>query len=77
MSVFLGLMSGTFNSFLIDQIQQHTSYFLEIPDHMIVYYKEALVFALLGILRMENKINVLSSIIEAKHDHSSGHIVKP
>ena len=68
---------GTHNRFLIDQIQQHTSCFLEIPDHTIVDYKEALVFALLGLLRKENQINVLSSVTGAKHDHSSGRIAKP
>ena len=68
---------GTHNRFLIDQIQQHTSCFLEIPDKTIVDYKEALVFALLGLLRKENKINVLSSVTGAKHDHSSGRIAKP
>jgi anhydro-N-acetylmuramic acid kinase len=44
---------------------------------MIVDYKEALVFALLGLLRKENQINVLSSVTGAKHDHSSGRIAKP
>ena len=68
---------GTYNRFLIDQIQQHTSCFLEIPDRTIVDYKEALVFALLGLLRKENQINVLSSVTGAKHDHSSGRIAKP
>jgi anhydro-N-acetylmuramic acid kinase len=68
---------GTYNRFLIDQIQQHTSCFLEIPDLTIVDYKEALVFALLGLLRKENQINVLSSVTGAKHDHSSGRIAKP
>ena len=68
---------GTYNRFLIDQIQQQTSCFLEIPDPTIVDYKEALVFALLGLLRKENQINVLSSVTGAKHDHSSGRIAIP
>jgi anhydro-N-acetylmuramic acid kinase len=61
----------------MDQIQKHTSCFLEIPNHTIVEYKEALVFALLGLLRNENKINVLSSVTGATQDHSSGRIAKP
>ena len=68
---------GTYNRFLMDQIQKHTSCFLEIPDRKIVDYKEALIFALLGLLRKENQINVLSSVTGAKHDHSSGRIAKP
>ena len=68
---------GTYNRFLINQIQQHTRCFLELPDCTIVDYKEALVFALLGHLRKENQINVLSSVTGAKYDHSSGRIAKP
>jgi anhydro-N-acetylmuramic acid kinase len=68
---------GAYNRFLMDQIQKHTSCFLEIPNHTIVEYKEALVFALLGLLRNENKINVLSSVTGATQDHSSGRIAKP
>lgn len=68
---------GTHNRFLMDQIQKDTNCFLEIPDDTIVDYKEALIFALLGLLRKENQINVLSSVTGAKHDHSSGRIAKP
>lgn len=68
---------GVYNCFLIDQVQKHTGCFLEIPNHTIVEYKEALVFALLGLLRNENKINVLSSVTGATRDHSSGRIAKP
>ena len=68
---------GAYNCFLMDQIEKHTSCFLKIPNQTIVEYKEALVFALLGLLRNENKINVLSSVTGATQDHSSGRIAKP
>ena len=68
---------GVYNCFLMDQVQKHTGCFLEIPNQTIVEYKEALVFALLGLLRNENKINVLSSVTGATRDHSSGRIAKP
>jgi len=68
---------GTYNHFLIDQIKQHTSCRLEIPDKTIIDYKEALIFAFLGLLRNDNKINVLSSVTGSSRDHSAGRMAKP
>ena len=51
--------------------------FLLIPDTMIIDYKEALIFAFLGTLKMEGKINVLSSVTGASSDSSSGKIWMP
>jgi anhydro-N-acetylmuramic acid kinase len=65
---------GARNSFLIFRIKHHLSAktVIKIPGHEIVDFKEALVFAFLGILRLENKINVLKSVTGAKQDSSSG-----
>ena len=41
---------------------------------MIVDYKEALIFAFMGKLRLQNKINCLKTVTGAKKDHSSGTI---
>ena len=43
-----------------------------IPSSKILEYKEALIFALLGVLKLRNEINILSSVTGAKMDHSSG-----
>ena len=40
----------------------------------LLEYKEALIFALLGVLKLRNEINVLGSVTGAKKDHSSGMI---
>ena len=45
-----------------------------IPDTKTIEFKEALIFALLGILKLENQVNVLASVTGAKNDHSSGDI---
>lgn len=63
---------GAFNDYLIARIQTHSRATVIIPQEHIIHYKEALVFALLGLLRWENKTNVLASVTGAKHDHSSG-----
>jgi anhydro-N-acetylmuramic acid kinase len=43
-----------------------------IPDNKTLEFKEALIFALLGVLKLRNEVNVLSSVTGAKMDHSSG-----
>ncbi len=48
-----------------------------IPDNLIIEYKEALIFGLLGVLNFENEVNCLSSVTGAKKDHSSGIIFHP
>ena len=68
---------GVFNSFLIKCIEEHLDHKLIIPESDLIDYKEALIFALLGLLKLEGKVNVLSSVTGAKHDHSSGVIFKP
>lgn len=63
---------GTFNTFLIERIKKMTKTKLIIPSAEIVNFKEALIFGLLGVLRMRDEINVLSSVTGAREDHSAG-----
>ncbi len=64
---------GAYNDFLIERIQSHLPEMeLIIPSPKILEFKEALIFALLGILKLRDEINVLSSVTGAKTDHSSG-----
>ncbi len=66
---------GAYNDFLISSIQHHLPEIkIIIPDKKILEYKEALIFALLGVLKLRNEINVLSSVTGASKDHSSGNI---
>ena len=65
---------GAKNIFLIDQIKRKLKCSVIIPDGIIVDYKEALIFAFMGKLRLQNKINCLKSVTGAKIDHSSGYI---
>jgi anhydro-N-acetylmuramic acid kinase len=68
---------GTFNSFFVSCLLEHCgdNAALIIPDEHIVKFKEALVFALLGILRVQRKPNCLKSVTGASRDNSGGVLV--
>ena len=68
---------GAKNNYLIERIRMMSKHEIIIPDTMIIDYKEALIFAFLGALKMEGKINVLSSVTGASSDSSSGNICIP
>jgi anhydro-N-acetylmuramic acid kinase len=68
---------GAFNSFLIERLAHYCDKDLQIPEDNVINYKEAIVFGLLGVLRMRNEVNVLSSVTGASKDHCSGIIHKP
>lgn len=63
---------GTYNSYLIEKIKAKTKTDIHIPTKEIIEYKEALIFAFMGVLRSLNLNNILSSATESSHDHSSG-----
>lgn len=68
---------GAFNVYLVRRMAEHTSVKFIIPDHKTINYKEALVFAFLGLLRMQEKANCLSSVTGAAHDVSGGAVYLP
>lgn len=66
---------GAYNDFLIAQIHRFLpNMAVIIPDKKILEFKEALIFSLLGVLKLRGQINVLSSVTGAKLDHSSGQV---
>lgn len=67
---------GAYNSFLIERIRQQTQTELIIPDDRLVQFKEAFIFAFLGLKRIQNEINILSDITHASKDSSSGIVWK-
>ena len=70
---------GAKNTFLIDCIKNDLSHKhkVEIPDNIIIDYKEALIFAFLGVLRSRNEVNCLKSVTGATIDSSAGIIYYP
>ena len=67
---------GARNKFLMERLQARTKHEVVIPDTITIDYKEALVFAFLGLLRMEGKTNVLASVTGAESDSCSGRVWK-
>ena len=63
---------GTYNGYLIERIKAKTKTDIHIPSTEIIEYKEALIFAFMGVLRSQNLNNVLSSATGSARDHSSG-----
>ncbi|HBK83556.1 MAG TPA: anhydro-N-acetylmuramic acid kinase [Flavobacterium sp.] len=66
---------GVYNEYLMNRVK----YFLPnstiiIPNSKTIQYKEALIFGFLGVLKLRNEINVLSSVTGASHDHTSGKV---
>ena len=63
---------GAFNTFLIELISNQTLIELVTPSNEIINFKEALIFAFLGVLKVRGEINCLASVTGAKCDSSVG-----
>jgi len=70
---------GAKNTFLIETLQDYLGESIQviIPDISIVDFKEAMVFAFMGVRRMRNEANCLKSVTGASRDSSSGVIYHP
>ncbi|MDD2634259.1 MAG: anhydro-N-acetylmuramic acid kinase [Bacteroidales bacterium] len=68
---------GAYNKFLINNIRALSSCKIQIPDNKIIDFKEALIFAFLGVLRIRSEVNILSSVTGAKRDSCCGVICNP
>jgi anhydro-N-acetylmuramic acid kinase len=68
---------GAFNVFLINELKKKSDAKILLPNANTINYKEALVFALLGVLKMHGEINILKSVTGASKDHCSGIVAFP
>jgi anhydro-N-acetylmuramic acid kinase len=66
---------GAFNVFLIERMQAQTHHAVIVPDELLINYKEALIFAFLGVLRMRQEINCLPAVTGARQACSGGSIM--
>ncbi|MFD2246611.1 anhydro-N-acetylmuramic acid kinase [Pontibacter ruber] len=67
---------GAFNTFLVELFQQYLGpqYRVEIPAPEVVSFKEALIFAFLGVLRWRGEHNCLRSVTGAAKNNIGGAI---
>jgi anhydro-N-acetylmuramic acid kinase len=63
---------GAKNNFLIQRIQHYFNGKLIIPENDIIDFKEAIIFAYLGALYLENRPNALSSVTGASRNMICG-----
>lgn len=70
-SVFIS-GGGALNKFLVDRIAHYFEGKVIIPPKEIIEFKEAIIFAFLGFLYFENKVNSLCSVTGASRDSVGG-----
>ncbi len=67
---------GAFNQFLITRTKSLTNQAIIIPNKEIVDYKEAIIFAFLGVLRVSHKPNALKAVTGADFDNIGGAVYR-
>jgi len=67
---------GAHNTFLLERLRSLNTTRIEVPDIRTVDFKEALVFALLGVLRMREEVNTLAGVTGAGRDSVGGAVYR-
>jgi anhydro-N-acetylmuramic acid kinase len=67
---------GAFNTYFMHQFKNDLGENFQVadPDSVLIGFKEALIFAFLGTLRLQGEVNSLSSVTGARKDSSGGMI---
>ena len=68
---------GVLNTFLMARIEQLFGHEIKDADSDLIHFKEALIFAFLGVLKLRDEVNCLQTVTGAKQDHSTGKIYFP
>ncbi|MBS1637156.1 MAG: anhydro-N-acetylmuramic acid kinase [Bacteroidetes bacterium] len=63
---------GAYNTYFIERLKTYYPGDIIVPDDLTIQFKEALVFAFLGYLRLRDKTNTLKSVTGAKSDSVGG-----
>lgn len=70
---------GTKNRFLFETIQAYLDNNIELvnPGNAVIDFKESIVFALMGVLKLRSTTNCLASVTGASSDNSGGYMYYP
>ena len=70
---------GAYNTYFVERLQAHIppGLTIEVPEKALIEFKEAIVFALMGVLRLRGETNCLQSVTGARRDVSGGDIYEP
>ena len=68
---------GAYNDYIISKIKLEKRIEIVIPSNDLVEFKEALIFAFLGVLKLRGEVNCLRDVTGAFKNHSSGKIYMP
>jgi len=65
---------GAWNVFLIERLREIGNKKIIIPDSLTIDFKEAIIFAFLGVLRIRGEVNCLRNVTGARIDNCGGAI---
>jgi anhydro-N-acetylmuramic acid kinase len=65
---------GAYNTDFLNRVSAYSDCTLHVPNDMTIQFKEALIFAFLGVLRVRNEVNTLKEVTGAKRNSCSGAI---
>lgn len=68
---------GAYNRFLMERLEKLSITKLVVPDDQVIQYKEALIFAFLGLMRLRNEKNCYRKVTGASRDSSCGAVYLP
>lgn len=68
---------GALNGFFVERIKHYFSGDVRIPDRETIEFKEAIIFAFLAALRLEEQSNCISSVTGAERDVCGGTVHQP
>ena len=68
---------GAFNKYLIERLKNYSNSQIVLPNKKIINFKEAMIFAFLGVLKIRNQNNCLKSVNGAKQNSCGGEINNP